>query len=587
MRHTLLTKATMTANLPYFRIRDGVYQYERRVPQSIKNNPTLFAARFGARSLFRVSLHSKNRVEALKAYQTAHDRFETLARLGDSSEKFDRLAQPCLTRVLTDHDLEKISERYSRLTAAPFETLHSKANVCEAAAAEWDRMLSDFEMDAERIRAFVNGRQDAEGVTLHPVTEAKMIASQYRFGAPPNSEQFGAIIGAVRDGIVKGYKRISAIANGDELPSLRATDSLEKEVPPLTLFEATENFLTSKNLSVKYISETRLALMQFEAAVGRKSLHSTTRKDAYKFAEHLANQTVGGKTVGSIVRHLSEASISKRVRMLTTVVNHAIDSGTFDGDNFFLNLKVGKIAKPVNKAFMPDKRRFFVHELNAVFRHPWFTGCKSSSIKFQPGPHRLCGSEYWAPILAAYTGCRVAEIAGLKVRDIVLDSATPHIVVRPNEYRTIKNGKTRYVPILDALLDFGFDTYVEKVRSAGNERVFPDWNAPMRKGSQEHDFPAWSNSRLIRSFNREIIPSQLSYLLSPEARREVTFHSFRGAFKAMLAINNLVPQTIVNAIVGHKNDELDERYMSDISIEETYPVVKGLNYTDLYIPRLI
>lgn len=381
----------MTANLPYFRIRDGVYQYERRVPQSIKNNPTLFAARFGARPLFRVSLHSKNRLEALKAYQTAHDRFETLARMGGYSEKPDRLAQPRPARVLTDRDLDEISQRYSRLTAAPFEALHSKANVSEAAAAEWDRMLSDFEMDAERIRAFVSGRQDAEGLTLHPATEAQIIASEYGFVAPPNSDQFGAIIGAVRDGMVKGYKRISAVANGDELPSLRVAAHPKKQEPALTLSEAVDNFFNSRTLSVKYISETRLALTQFESAVGRKSLHSTTRKDAYSFAEYLAKQTVGGKTVGSIVRHLSEASISKRVRMLTTVVNHAIDSGTFDGDNFFANLRVGKIAKPVDKAAMPDKRRFFIHELNAVFRHPWFTGCKSSDVKFQAGLHRLRG----------------------------------------------------------------------------------------------------------------------------------------------------------------------------------------------------
>lgn len=576
----------MTANLPYFRIRDGVYQYERRVPQSIKNNPTLFAARFGARSLFRVSLHSKNRLEALKAYQTAHDRFETLAHMGISSEKPDRLVQPRPARILTDHDLEEISQRYSRLTAAPFETLHSKANVSEAAAAEWDRMLSDFEMDAERIRAFVSGRQDAEGITLHPATEAEIIASEYGFVAPPGSDQFGAIIGAVRGGMVKGYKRISAIANSDELPSLLAKAHPKKEEHALTLSEAVDNFFQSRTLSVKYISETRLALNQFEATIGRKSLRSTTRKDAYNFAEYLANQTVGGKTVGSVVRYLSEASIGKRVRMLTAAVNHAIESGTFDGENFFSNLKVGKIAKPVDKAVMPDKRRFFVHEMNEVFRHPWFTGCKSATVKFQPGSYRLQGAEYWVPIVAAYTGCRVSEIAGLKVRDVVLDSNIPHIVVRPNEHRKIKNEKTRYVPILNALLEMGFDAYIERVCSSGNDRIFPDWNAPMRKGSQGHDFPAWSNSNIIRSFNREIIPSQLSHILSPEARREVTFHSFRGAFKSMLAISNLVPQTIVNSIVGHKNDELDERYMSDISIEETYPVVKNLNYTDLYIPRL-
>lgn len=55
----------------------------------------------------------------------------------------------------------------------------------------------------------------------------------------------------------------------------------------------------------------------------------------------------------------------------------------------------------------------------------------------------------------------------------------------------------------------------------------------------------------------------------------------------MLAITNRAPLNIVNVIVGHKNDELDERYMSDISIEDIYPVVRKLNYTDLHIPPLI
>lgn len=90
---------------------------------------------------------------------------------------------------------------------------------------------------------------------------------------------------------------------------------------------------------------------------------------------------------------------------------------------------------------------------------------------------------------------------------------------------------------------------------------------------------------MIRAFNRTVIPDALGDQLPAEARREVTFHSLRGAFKAMLVTGNGVPLSMVNEVVGHASSDLDQRYIGEITIEETYPAIAGCNYNGLSLPQ--
>jgi integrase len=234
---------------------------------------------------------------------------------------------------------------------------------------------------------------------------------------------------------------------------------------------------------------------------------------------------------------------------------------------------------------MPDKRRLQISELNDLFAHPWFTGCASPNERYKAGSYRLSGSEFWVPIVALYTGCRAAELGGMKVADVRLEDSHPHLIVRDNEYRRTKAQRTRRVPILDALITLGFPAYLNRIREAGHDRLFPDWTARLRKGAGPGDDPAWSNSGIIRAFNRKVIPAALGDRLPQGARREVTFHSLRGAFKAMLAAGNNIHPVLVNAVVGHKNEEMDGRYIGEATIEETYPVVHAANFNGLLLPK--
>lgn len=160
--------------------------------------------------------------------------------------------------------------------------------------------------------------------------------------------------------------------------------------------------------------------------------------------------------------------------------------------------------------------------------------------------------------------------------EVRLADAMPHFLIRPNGHRGTKNGRSRCVPVLDALIELGFPAYVDRIRKSGATRLFPDWTAIKPAGAGLDAFPAWSNSEVIRAFNRKVIPWALADKLSSGARREVTFYSLRGAFKAMIGTTNNLPINVVHEVIGHAESELDARYIGEVTIEETYPQVRGL-----------
>lgn len=521
----------------------------------------------------------------LIARQPVHREFERLISIATPVGSVSGSLERVPNRMLTSEDLKSVAMRHSEVTAGVFEALHRRANVDPDAAAELARLEYDLERDAEDIKQALRGQgADDDCLVLKPVDEARHIIAEAGFAAPEGTDEFAAIIGAVRAGMEQGYQRIGAMLSGGTIPQLPKAAPAEAKEVGLTLADAVGLYLEARKPAQKTVAETKLALRQFEATVGRKALAATTRQDAHLYVQYLAKQKVGGKTAGSIVRPLSEQSIGKRLRMLASAIYHARDAGRFQGDNPLANVRLSNFVQPKDRAIMPDKRRLKISELNAIFSHPWFTGCKSPTDTHTVGIHRLSGSEYWVPVVALLTGCRASELGGLKLSEVRLDDAMPHFLVRNNEHRRTKNGRSRCVPILDVLIELGFPAYVDKVRKNGATRLFPDWKAIKPAGCSDDAYPAWSNARIIRAFNRTVIPAALGDQLSTDARREVTFHSLRGAFKAMIGTTNNLPMNVVHEVVGHAKSELDERYIGEVTIEETYPYVHSMRYNGLVIP---
>lgn len=591
MRQSATEGDLLAAAVKYVRKRGNIFQYERRVPEKIKREPAHYAVHFGSKPLFRRSLRTSDTLKMHAACVAVHVEFERkVAAIGISLASGVPVAVDqgpgVARRKVTQGDLEAIAEKYRLLTVAPLERAHIMADSSANHAGEYERLIYDLELDAEGEANALASRGAGDGNFETPAEIATWVISNDGWDAPAGSQAFGAIAGAIRSGIQRGRDEAQALLTGKAIPRLDTAPKGHHE-EPLTLNGAVSDYLTRMKLPVRTETEVRSSLRLFEGLIGNKRLDAITRRDFQDYAEHLAQQTIGGKTTGSITRSASRATVKKRIGLLRAVINHAIARDEFSGPNPASGINVDAyVAKP-NRSVMPKKRRFTIDELNLIFQYPWFTGCASASRIHARGDHRLSGSEYWVPVMAAFTGCRASELGGLMLSEVMLGGAFPHLVIRDNKYRRTKKGQARNVPLLDQFMELDFASYVEAVRRTGAERLFPDWLPPAGANTNRNDDKQWSNGKVIRSFNRTVVPTALGEKLSPEARREVTFHGFRGAFKAMLggADYKLHPN-IINEVAGHRKDAMDAVYVGEIAIEDTYPAIRACRYKGLIIPPL-
>jgi integrase len=159
-------------------------------------------------------------------------------------------------------------------------------------------------------------------------------------------------------------------------------------------------------------------------------------------------------------------------------------------------------------------------------------------------------SLYWGVLLAAYTGARQAEIAGLKLTDIDAEAEIIHI--RPNANRNVKTeAGERSIPIHSELLRLGFLRYVRtvQVRVGMDADLFPDLRA---RGSRT------SHGVLLgKSFAKIMNRSGLK-----KKRPGLSFHSWRHATNTKMAS---VSDAIREQILGHEGETINTSvYMHDI-----------------------
>lgn len=426
---------------------------------------------------------------------------------------------------------------------------------------------------------------------MTPAEKAKEINQSWGFGVSDTSDQFGEIVLAVKDGCVSARQGIQDLFAGKSLPDQPTSTLINRYSRPAakvaspTLSETVDRYLKEVRVRPQTAQEVRSSLELFGTLIGDKPLAEISRADFIRFIEEVAGKQVGGRSAGSIARPIAKGTVQKRIGGLRTAINHAIEKDRYSGPNPAAGFKISAWVKAPDKTVTPDKRPFKVSELNKVFSHPWFTGCQSAEKIYQRGDFRLTGSHYWAPVAALFTGCRAAELGGLLLNEVRLDDTHPHIHIRPNLYRSTKGDHSRLVPLLDALFELGFREYVEAIRASGSDRLFPDWKAPKQTGDFEKDYARWANSGPVRKFNRHVIDQQLGDVLIAGARREVTFHNFRGAFKSMLGLKrHNVPQNVINEVIGHSKTEMDKRYVHTVPLDETYPAIRDCGWLDLVIP---
>ncbi|WP_392353757.1 site-specific integrase [Brevundimonas sp. LF-1] len=228
---------------------------------------------------------------------------------------------------------------------------------------------------------------------------------------------------------------------------------------------------------------------------------------------------------------------------------------------------------------------FAVHELNALFRWPIFTGAKSSTQVNSPGYVIIDDHRKWVPLVMLFTGARPSEVAQLTVDDIKEEDGYPYISILteydpddPDDERDfIVSHKTenaaRKIPIHPDLERLGFLKYVERMKARREERLFPEWklSSDPRK--------LYSSDSWVRNFNDKIILGVI------QGKPKPTLYSLRHTWKTQMAIHKVPPQ-YQNQLLGHAQQGMDEHYLGRLGIEHTYNAIKDIKFEGLDLSHL-
>ena len=224
--------------------------------------------------------------------------------------------------------------------------------------------------------------------------------------------------------------------------------SVTTDAPPVNISNIIKSFqprrvalseIAAEYLALKQIDQTppRVALSTFLSLAGDRDVSEYTRQDAKLFVHHL--EMKGNKT----------ATIRRRINSLSAIMNYSYSELDLDKRN-------------------PFTRLFICNEGDDVFKRGIFT---NEQLKLGYDKALASGSsvKLLMPLLGE-TGCRLAEIVGLRLEDINLDNDL--VYIRPNSARRLKNRTSeRVVP----LVGYAKLAIEQALTQANDEWLFPQY----------------------------------------------------------------------------------------------------------------
>ena len=243
---------------------------------------------------------------------------------------------------------------------------------------------------------------------------------------PVEAEAYAKRLGNVLEGAWSNPSRSQPVDLAGIIESFKPRSSLLSE-------------MAEEYLALRQIDQTppRVALTTFISIAGDRHVREYTREDAKLFVDHL--EIKGNKT----------ATIRRRINSLSAILNYAYSELDLDKRNPFTRLFIRNEGHDVSK-----RGTFSKEQLKQGYDKALSSG---SSVKLL------------MPILGE-TGCRLAEIVGLRLEDIDLENDLIHI--RPNHARRLKNkNSTRILP----LVGYARTAMVQAISQADDQWLFPQY----------------------------------------------------------------------------------------------------------------
>ncbi|MBR1285404.1 site-specific integrase [Bradyrhizobium sp. AUGA SZCCT0177] len=533
----------------------GVFHVRRKVPKALE----------GATA--RVMGAAKERVSWLKKSLATKDAKQAKVLAAPVMMKFNRvLAQAAALLVehpvrtgLTEAEVRSMADYHFAAVLA--EDDRQRRAGLQPFTPEDQETLERFGMDArsEHDLAIMEIADNAEGALA--ATELEYIKEEveelldiFQLRLDERSDDYRKLSLAVLREHVRAYRALRGRSRGEpvETPSLPPTAS---RTPSGGLLSAAyEGWKKAKNAAGRTADEFERAVALFIQLHGDLPVATITRAHVRQFVE--AMQEVPRRRSGNLLKaplpqialygrnhpevpKITAATINKNLSGVQAIAVWAWEKGGFIHDDV-------RWADPFAKMRLDEedseREPFTSADLSMIFGSPVFL----KGDRPQGGRDEAA---FWLPLLALFTGARLAELGQLSVDDVTaLEGASPLIKFR----RDSKRGKSlksdnaaRAIPIHPELQRMGFLGYVESIRrTQGDDAwLFIGTSPEAPRGSAAYS--KWFGRYLRDTCN--------------VTDTNKVFHSFRHSFKDALRAAE-VPEDLGDALTGHSNQSVGRSY---------------------------
>jgi integrase len=248
---------------------------------------------------------------------------------------------------------------------------------------------------------------------------------------------------------------------------------------------------------------------------------------------------------------LSASTVNRNLSYLTKLMRQARMAG-LEG---LPHLEISGFRMKKKGKVNEKRPAYSTSDVETLFNYTIWTGCRSAARRHIPGNHIVWDGLYWCPLVSAYSGARLEEIAALSLAEVILDHPVPHFVFHENDSRGLKTvASERKVPIHPVLIELGFIRYVSRQKKLKKKDLFPDLRPnPGTKTS-------WGD-RTHYGFNLAVANSLGAARVQNDKNK--TFHSFRHYICTELGRFKDLKDKTIQDIVGHENVGTTDRIYKD------------------------
>lgn len=279
-----------------------------------------------------------------------------------------------------------------------------------------------------------NGKTAAQA---NETQQAKGIRLLAQYGLEPNGDHDDAAFELFIDKVVQPHREAYAregVSLEERLhrydthttqglnPTEAAAVELLNKPPALLLSDAVEIFLTRhQKTGVDFVDDTRRNWKYLIDTLGDKPLMEVSRDDAHRYVQQ------------RLASGLKTLTVRRQLNTITAVFNKVITEKELHKTNPFNKLPITAEGDDSEKGIP-----FTLADLARV----------------QEACRLLDDDRRWLVALHSDLGCRIAEVAGLALNDLVLDAEIPHVIIQIHPWRGLKVGKEneRKVPLVGAAL---------------------------------------------------------------------------------------------------------------------------------------